>query len=315
MKELKSEAIIFLEPVFKEMIWGGNRLKTDFGYEIPSDKTGECWAIAAHKNGNSRVLSGEFQGLTLNDLWQKHRELFGNLEGEVFPLLIKLLDARQDLSVQVHPGDSYAKKYENGSHGKTECWYILDCEENGTIIIGHNAKDKKELEKMVNEKRWSELLREVKIKKGDFFQIDSGCIHAIKGGTLILETQQNSDITYRLYDYDRLSDGKPRELHTEKALSVITTPFKENTVERKIEHFEGFDREHLIRCDCYGVERISVKARAKICQEYSFMNVSVIDGEGTVDGKRIKKGSHFILPYGYGTAVFEGNMELIVSYV
>ena len=309
------KTIIFLQPVFKEMIWGGNKLKTDFGYEIPSDHTGECWAIAAHKNGDSQVINPEFSGYTLSQLWNEKRELFGGLCGDVFPLLIKIIDAKADLSIQVHPDDEYAKKNENGSLGKTECWYILDCDEGADIIVGHNAKDKDELRSMVAEGRWNDLLRKIPIKKGDFFQIDPGCLHAIRQGTVILETQQNSDITYRVYDYDRLSNGKPRELHTEKSLEVITTPAKESVVDIKEESGEGFIRQLLISCDYYTVERIVVEKSIKINQSHNFMNVSVVEGEGTIDGKEIKKGSHFILPCGYGEAEFSGNLELIISYM
>lgn len=307
--------IIFLEPIFKEMIWGGNKLHRDFGYEIPSDNVGECWAIAAHQNGDSLVSCPQFEGYTLSRLWNEKRELFGDLEGDVFPLLIKIIDAKTDLSIQVHPDDEYAKENENGSLGKTECWYILDCEEDTDIIIGHNAANSDELRRMAEEKRWDDLLRTVKIKKGDFFQIDPGCIHAIKGGTVILETQQNSDITYRLYDYDRLSNGKPRELHTEKALAVIDAPFVPAETGRCIEKFDGFSRETLVKCSYYNVDRIEVGGFAEISQDYHFMNVSVIEGEGIVDGHKIKKGAHFILPCGYGVAKFDGKMEMIVSYI
>ena len=307
--------IIFLEPVFKEMIWGGSKLRTDFGYDIPGDRTGECWAIAAHKNGDCTVSGGEFCGYTLSKLWNDHRELFGEMEGEVFPLLIKIIDAKDDLSIQVHPDDEYAGKNENGSLGKTECWYILDCDEGADIIVGHNAKSNEELREMVNEGRWNDLLRKIPIKKGDFFQIDPGCLHAIRTGTVILETQQNSDITYRVYDYDRLSDGKPRELHTQKALDVICAPAKDAAIDIKSEKFDGFTRYKLYECDYYTVERIVVETSAKLNQDYKFMNVSVVSGEGTIDGKEIKKGSHFILPFGYGEAEFSGNLELIISYL
>ena len=316
MPNLETRPIIFLEPIFKEMIWGGKKLETEFNYKILSDNTGECWAIAAHENGVSKIVCDEFKGYTLSKLWQEHRELFGNLKGDVFPLLVKIIDAKKDLSIQVHPDDTYAQYYENGSLGKTECWYVLDCEENTTIIIGHNAKDSLELRKMTEENRWAELLREVKIKKGDFFQIDPGCIHAINGGTMILETQQNSDITYRLYDYDRVSaDGKPRELHTEKALAVIKSPFKMNNADRNITEFGGYSRELLVKCPYYSVEKLTIREKAEILQEYNFMNVSVVEGCGMVDGKEIKKGTHFVLPYDYGFVEFTGKMELIISYL
>jgi mannose-6-phosphate isomerase class I len=199
--------ILKLIPIFQEKIWGGDRLHTVFDYDIPSSHTGECWAISSHSGGICRIEGME---QNLAQLWKEQRSLFGNLPGESFPLLVKIIDAKDDLSIQVHPDDAYAAVHENGSLGKTECWYVLDCDEGATIIIGHNAASKEEIEQMVAQNRWNELLREIPIRKGDFFQINPGCLHAIKGGTMILETQQSSDITYRFYDYGRLENGKPR---------------------------------------------------------------------------------------------------------
>ena len=138
-----------LKPVFKDAIWGG-KLLSDFGYKEAGDSAGECWGISAHKNGDCTVMNGEFAGKTLSWCWENHRELFGNMEGDVFPLLIKILGAEDDLSIQVHPNNEYAAEHENGALGKTECWYILDCKENATIVIGHNAKDKEELADMIH---------------------------------------------------------------------------------------------------------------------------------------------------------------------
>ena len=182
MKEL-----LFMKPVFKEAVWGGKKLREDFGYEIPGDDTGECWGIGAHKNGDCTIAEGTYKGEHLSKLWTDHPELFGNEDGRYgkeFPLLIKIIDARSDLSIQVHPDNDYAREHENGSLGKTECWYILDSEPGTKIVIGHYAKDKEELKQMVEEKRWKDLIREVTVKKGDFYQIDPGCVHAIKGGTV-----------------------------------------------------------------------------------------------------------------------------------
>ncbi|MFU0827832.1 MAG: mannose-6-phosphate isomerase [Lachnoclostridium sp.] len=307
--------VIFLEPIFKEMIWGGNRLKTDFGYDIPSDHTGECWAVSAHQNGDCTVKNGTYKGEKLSVLWKNHRDLFGGAKGETFPLLIKIIDAKEDLSIQVHPDNTYAYKNENGSLGKTECWYILDCEKDGKIVIGHNAKDKDELKKMIKERRWNELIRVLPIKKGDFFQIDPGTVHAIKAGTVILETQQNSDITYRLYDYDRLSNGKPRELHIDKSIDVINCPHVDHKVDRKKIKLEQAVVEELVTCQYYSVRRLSVQGRQIFEQTEPFTILSVIDGEGLIDGISIKKGDHFILPFGYGNYCIEGNIELITSHI
>jgi len=328
--------IIFLEPVFKEMIWGGNRLKSDFGYDIPSDNTGECWAVSAHTNGDCTVKDGKYKGEKLSTLWKNHRELFGGMEGENFPLLIKIIDAKADLSIQVHPDDEYAKKNENGSLGKTECWYILDCDVDGKIIVGHNAKNKDELKNMIAEHRWNELIRVVPIKKGDFFQIEPGTVHAIKAGTIILETQQNSDITYRLYDYDRLSGGMPRELHIDKSIDVIECPYIDSASDiKEVVLGQGMQSkqatqaeqdmhakqavqaqlEELVNCEFYTVNKLQVFGKQIFNQTEPFTILSVIEGQGTVDGIKIVKGDHFILSAGYGEYCIEGNIQLITSHL
>ena len=189
------DAIITLEPVFKEKIWGGRKLETEFGYTIPAGPVGECWAISAHPNGDCTITSGDHAGKTLSWLWANHRELFGGAEGEVFPLLVKIIDAADDLSIQVHPDDAYAAEHENGSLGKKECWYVLDADEGATIVVGQRARDRAEFAAMVEEGRWDELLNEIPIHAGDFFQIDPGTVHAIKAGTVVLESQQSSDVT------------------------------------------------------------------------------------------------------------------------
>lgn len=305
--------ILFMEPVLKEMIWGGDRLKEEFDYSKATDKTGEAWAVSAHPNGDCVIKNGTWKGQTLSCLWESHRELFGNLQGDKFPLLVKIIDAKDDLSIQVHPDDSYAMEHENGSFGKTECWYILDCEENGTIVMGHNAKTKDELCQMIDNKKWNELIRTIPIKKGDFLQIDPGTVHAIKGGTLILETQQNSDITYRVYDYDRLSNGKPRELHVEKSKEVIKVPYEDKKQENGQKE-EG-QVEILITCSYYTVLKFTIQQKEEYVQNKAFQIMSVIDGEGTIDGISVKKGEHFIIPWGYGTYTLDGNMTLIGSFV
>ena len=205
-------------------MWGGDRLK-EFNYTLQSNHVGECWAVSAHKKGDNLVLSDKYKGLTLSQLYNEHRDIFGNISYEEFPLLTKIIDAKEDLSVQVHPNDEYAMKTENSKYGKTECWYIIDAKSNAKIIIGHNASSKTELKEMINKGEWNNFLREVSVKKGDFFFIPAGTVHAIKGGTLILETQQSSDITSRVYDYDRLQNGKPRELHIKQSIDVIDAPF------------------------------------------------------------------------------------------
>lgn len=312
--------ILFMTPVFKQMIWGGNKLAKEWGYEIPSDNTGECWAISAHPNGDCTVNGGRYGGKRLSELWETAPELFGNVDSDRFPLLVKIIDAKSDLSIQVHPNDEYASKHENGSLGKMECWYILDAPEGAELVIGHNAKDRAELENMIKNGRWTDFLRHVPVKKGDFIQINPGTVHAIKGGIEILETQQNSDITYRVYDYDRLSDGKPRQLHINQSIDVITVPAKD--IKNSVIRAEDINRKSgknklgmLISCDYYRVWQLVVSGTASFEQEYPFLIMSVTDGDGLINGQYIKKGDHFILPCGFGKVEISGDMMIIASSV
>ncbi len=311
----RKNGIIFLKPVYKELCWGENRMSEEYGYMIPSDTTGETWAISAHPNGDSAIVGGEYDGMTLSKLFESHKELFGGIEDKRFPLLIKIIDAKEDLSIQVHPDDNYAAKNENGSLGKTECWYVLDCKKEATIVIGHNAKTKEEMQQMIEEGRWKEFIREVPIKKGDFFQINAGCLHAIKGGTMILETQQNSNITYRVYDYDRLSNGEKRELQVKKGIDVITVPFIPSNFKPKTEKGTSFCKETLIECNYYKVCKFDIDGEVKLKQDSPFVNVSVIDGMGQINDTRIKKGDHFILPAAYGKYTLHGKLSMITSSV
>lgn len=313
MNEKKRE-ILFLDPVCKHNIWGGSRLREEFGYPEEGDDIGECWGISAHPNGDGTVRNGAFAGMKLSEIWEKHPEFFGNLDYDRFPLLTKIIDARDDLSIQVHPDDDYAKANENGSFGKTECWYVMDCPKDAKLVIGHHANTKEELTEMIRQGSWKELIREIPVKKGDFIQIDPGTVHAIKGGLLILETQQNSDITYRVYDYDRLSDGKPRELHVEKSIDVIEVPAK--SVEDSVKSALGLPQNQLnelYSCKYYSVFQMDVNGNAEFEQNYPFLLLSVLEGNGTINGQAVKKGDHLILPCNFGKAEMQGKMSMIVS--
>lgn len=313
IKESAKEAI-FIEPVFKQMIWGGNKLGTEWKYPIPGENTGECWGVSAHHDGDCTIAGGRFGGKRLSQLWKEEPELFGNADSETFPLIVKIIDAQQDLSIQVHPDDNYARVHENGASGKKECWYVLDAPEGATLVVGHNARNKEELISMIEEKRWSEFIREIPVKKGDFIQINPGTVHAIKAGIQVLEIQQNSNLTYRVYDYDRLSNGKPRELHVKKSIDVITVPSKseEDTIEHALT-IEKNKLHRLIACNYYRVWKLETSGEMELPMEEPFLILSVTEGEGLLDGKRIKKGTHLILPHGYGTAKLEGDMQMILS--
>ncbi|MFR4350345.1 MAG: mannose-6-phosphate isomerase, class I [Roseburia sp.] len=311
-----AKEILFLNPVCTHNLWGGTKLGEEFGYAVEGDDIGECWGISAHPNGDGVVKYGACRGMKLSEVWEKRPELFGCLDYDRFPLLTKIIDARDDLSIQVHPDDAYAKEHENGSFGKTECWYILDCPENAALVVGHNAKTREELADMIHGGRWSELIREIPVKKGDFLQIDPGTVHAIKGGMLILETQQNSDITYRVYDYGRLSNGRPRELHVEKSIDVITVPAK--SVEDSVKSAAELPKNRLnalYSCEYYDIFKLDVSGKMEFAQDKPFLLCSVLEGVGSVNGNPLKKGDHFILPCGLGVVRMQGEMSLIVSTV
>ena len=299
---------ILLNPVKKTLIWGS-----------------EEWGISAHPNGDVKVLNPEFQGQSLSSLYKSKPEFFGECNSPVFPLLTKIIDARDDLSIQVHPDDEYAGKNENGSLGKTECWYIIDADPGTKIIIGHRAKNSSEVKEMIENGRWSDFIREVEVKKGDFFFIEPGTVHAIKGGTKILETQQSSDITYRVYDYGRLQDGKPRPLHIKQSIDVIKAPFIEKEaplcIEKRIcsSDYDSFVRQ-LVSCSLFTVWHANVKEKLALEMQNTCMLVSVISGSISIDSNSFSCGQHFIVPAllsGQKEKAFiiTGSAELIISTI
>lgn len=311
---------LFLKPLFMYRIWGGTALRDKFNYEIPSENTGECWAISSHENGDCEITNGKFKGMTLSNLWSNHKELFGNMPGDKFPLLTKILDANDNLSVQVHPDNEYAKENENGELGKTECWYIIDCDDDAEMIFGHNAKSKEELEYMISNNKWSDLLKRVKVNKGDFFYVPSGTIHALCKGTLVLETQQNSDTTYRVYDYDRVdSNGNKREIHVDNSIDVTTVPHVENKPNYSIIENDNFKLTTFLSNEFFSVHKLDVFTEYSSTQDKPFELYSVIDGDGKLVSNSneysLNKGDNFILPNSFGEFKIIGNLQLIISHM
>lgn len=309
---------LFLTSQMHPKIWGGTKLKDLFNYDIPSEKTGEYWAISAHPNGVSTVINGTFANRSLDDLYQNEPQLFGNPKDNVFPLLTKILDANDWLSVQVHPDDSYALKHE-GELGKTECWYILSAEEGSEIIYGHQAKNKEELTEWLTNGKWEKLLTKVPVKAGDFFYVPSGTLHAIGKGIVILETQQSSDTTYRVYDFDRKDEqGQLRDLHLKQALEVtsIEPPITPKPI---VQTFEEAHIEQLVSNAFFTVNKLSVNGQFKDEQKAPYLLVSIIEGTGKiiVDSKEyaIQKGSHFILPNTVKEWTFSGHLSIITSHI
>lgn len=247
-------------------------------------------------------------------LFEHHRELFGNIEGEEFPLLVKIIDARDDLSVQVHPNDEYARVHED-SLGKTECWYVLQADEGTKMVMGHHAKTKDEFIKAIEEDDYDNLLNSFAIEKGDFFYIPSGTLHAICSGSLIYEAQQSSDITYRVYDYHRKDqDGNERQLHVQQSIDVTNVPaqigssksFRETQLENgtKVRYVES----EFFKVDCY-----RLNGKNTVENDAPFQMVSVIEGEGMIDGQSVKKGDHFLICSDQKETVFGGTMDVMIA--
>ena len=314
---------LFLTPYFRPKIWGGRKLNTELHYQIPDGKVGEAWVISGYKDDASTVTDGPYKGKTLREVYLNHPELFGNPKAKEFPLLVKFLDANDNLSVQVHPDDEYARVHENDS-GKTESWYVLHAEPGAKLIYGHNAKTKEELEDLIKQGKWQELFRYVPVKTGDFLYVPAGTVHALTKGIMVIETQQSSDVTYRLYDWDRVDQktGKKRDLHIKQSLDTIKVPHRDPKLDIKREKVPGAEITTLAQPPMsphFYLWQIDVTGRFDWkLGNHPYLLVSVIKGEGEFiyQGKSysIKLGTNFIIPNELKDFSFSGkNLRLIIS--
>ena len=312
---------ILLTPSGKDYLWGGNRLKTEYGKDIELTPLAETWECSVHPNGPCYAISGEHKGMTLAEIIKLHPEYVGHKNNQI-PVLIKFIDAAKDLSVQVHPSDEYARKYENGQNGKTEMWYVLEAKEGARLVWGFEHKVTKEiLEKDITDGTVQNDLHYVPVHKGDVFLIKSGTVHAIGEGILLAEIQENSDLTYRLYDYNRRDkDGNLRELHFDKAVQVLNmNPIGDTSQKpRYVRYFYGCSRETLCRCKYFETEKIQVtKGFSFSVMKNSFQVLLCTNGEGGLetDGSnrplRFQKGSCIFLPAGLGRCHVIGECDLL----
>lgn len=310
-------APVRLLPAFKDYLWGGTKLKERYNKKSDLDIVAESWELSCHKDGQSIVSGGEIDGKTLSEYIDAvgKQALGEKAEGfDYFPILIKFIDAKGSLSIQVHPDDEYALRVE-GEYGKTEMWYILEADEDAYLYYGFNRDvTKEELRKRIEDNTILEVLNKVKTKKGDVFFIDSGTVHAIGGGNVICEIQQNSNTTYRVYDYDRRDkDGNPRELHIDKAIEVsklTKAPELEKT------NSDGI----LAECKYFTVKKLTVAGEAvERVDNTSFRSVVVVDGQGKMtlgeNELELKKGDSIFVPAQEAEIKFDGNLEIIISYI
>lgn len=313
-------AIFKLKPAFKDYIWGGTRLRDEYGKDCDFDKVAESWELSCHKDGASVVDGGDFDGLTLAQYIEKEgRSVLGsNCERfENFPILIKLIDAKDNLSVQVHPDNEYAMRVE-GEYGKTEMWYVVDCDEGASLLYGFKKEiSKDEFAQRIADNTLLEVTNAVPVKKGDVFFIRSGTLHAIGKGILIAEIQQNSNTTYRIYDYGRVGkDGKSRELHVEKAKDVTVLGPAKAYPETPVEQYDGYTSKLLSKCEYFTTYRVDVESKAELeADSSSFNSILVLEGEPTVGGIKAKKGDSVFISAGEGKYAVEGKCRFILTKI
>lgn len=312
-------AILKLKPSCKDYLWGGNKLRTEFGIDSDKETLAESWELSCHPDGPSYIINGEAAGQTLAEYIDANgKEVLGkDCESfEEFPVLIKFIDAKKDLSIQVHPDDSYALKNE-GQYGKTEMWYVMEAEEGASLFYGFSREvSKEEFEQRIQNRTLTEVLNKVEIHKGDVLFIDPGTIHAIGAGCLIAEIQQNSNVTYRVYDYGRKGvDGKERELHVDKALQVTK---REPAVKNKDVGL------HVETCQYFTVDKVILDGlrRKKLTGEAdgsSFVSVLMLNGQGKISAcgetLDVKKGDSIFITAGSGEYQMEGEMEALLTTV
>lgn len=314
---------LVLTPPIKDYIWGGTKLREQFGKESSLDKLAESWELSCHKDGSSIIANGEYAGKTLAEYLAENKKALGSNcdKFEFFPVLIKLIDACDNLSVQVHPDNEYAQRVE-GEYGKTEMWYIVDCEPGASLIYGFKEHiSKEDFQKAIEENTLLEKVNTVPVKKGDVFFINAGTLHAIGRGILIAEIQQNSNTTYRVYDYGRVgADGKPRELHVEKALDVTelspAKPYKLPMAEK----LEGRTVQQLADCEYFTVSHQEISIETLLCaDESSFNHILVLEGEGTLIAGNseisLKKGSSVFVPASTGIYKIKGKCSIIITEI
>jgi mannose-6-phosphate isomerase len=304
--------LIRIEPVFLAKVWGGTRLRGIFRDRAPEGKIGECLAVSARPEGDCSVRGGRFDGATLSELWAGHRELFGGLAGDAFPLQVKILDAADDLSVQVHP-DALCAAAHPGASGKNECWYVLSPSGTGRIVAGHYAGTREEFARMAVSGRWAELLRTVEMKEGDFFLIPAGTVHAILAGSLIYEVQQASDTTYRLFDYDRLDGAEKRELHLIEALEAVSAPSLPVASAPDVTSRDGAIERRYVRTPWFSVSRWDIAEDTTVTVDASFLVVGVLAGSGTINGAVAVTGDHFLVPSPVAGLAVTGSVSLMVT--
>lgn len=306
---------IKLENLYYDKIWGGRDLEI-FRDNLPEGDIGESWDVACHPHGTGKIINGIYKGLKLDELIKiKGNELLGTeISKERFPLLVKLINAKDKLSVQVHPEDDYGFKHE-GEPGKTEIWYVVEAFENANLTIGTNNCTKEQFANAIKEGNTEKYLNKIPVSKGDVFFIKSGLVHAIGEGVIIAEIQQNSDTTYRVYDYDR-----GREIHVDKALDVIDFNLKGERRKGIKVSYDCYSKTYYALCSYFSLEEYDIITEAnENSDKERFFIFTCVEGEGAINyyngSEILKKGDSILIPATLGEYKLTGKMKLLKSYV
>lgn len=314
-----------LFPCFKEYLWGGKRLRQEFGKKLAPQVTAESWELSCHPDGISRIDGGIFSGMTIEQLGQCDRAGFwgtGCLEGE-FPILVKLIDAARDLSIQVHPSDESALP-ELGERGKAEMWYIVDSMPQAFLYLGFSRKiGREEFLSRARDGSICDVLNKVPVAPGDVFYILPGTVHAIGKGIVVAEIQQNSNTTFRVYDYQRIgTDGLPRPLHLDRAAQAasLEPTLPEECKANSLVLLPSFTISEMFSCQYFRAYRIDVRETARLrCDGKSFQHLLCVEGEGAIfhdgTGYNIGRGESYFLPAMLGEYEISGNCRLLMSRV
>ncbi len=314
---------IKLNPFVSETIWGGKKLIEEYGVKTEKNNAAEGWMLSCHDAGSSSVANGEFAGKSFADVVKENPALCGkNAENFAdFPILIKFIDAMDNLSVQVHPTKEYCEKTGKGQ-SKTECWYIIDAEEDAYLILGFENKiSPEEFKAAIENNTLTDYVSKVPVKKGDFFFIESGTLHAICKGILLAEVQESSNTTYRIYDYNRVgNDGKPRELHVEDGAAVTKLEKYSQPDFCKGNNLDTSERKLLADCPLFKVWKLDLDGEISgIADENSFVSLLIMDGNGALDvcGETVSltKGESIFIPANAGEYKISGNMEIIETRI
>lgn len=307
--------VLFFKAIPRPAIWGHTKVRDFFGYDDFPEGIGQSWSFSAQDGeGLSTVcINGGFKGKTLKELWEKHQELFGH-PGEDFPVIISLVGPEDDLSIQVHPDDEHAQKI-GYKRGKNEAWFFIESDPGASIVYGQKTKNKEELQEMINQDKWDDIYKKYPVADGDFVYLPAGCLHAMGKGNVVYEIQQSTDVTYRFYDYHRKDkDGNERQLHVQQSIDVTSVPslHSSNTLFTN-SHLDNGSKTRYVDSEFFVVDCYRLTGENTILNDKPFQMVSILEGEGIMDGQAVKKGDHFIVCSDQNEVVYDGVMTIMIT--